>query len=112
EMFTDSDVRSAAKVVVIGQTVVDNLFSGDPNAAVGQSIKIQRQTFRVVGAFAAKGSAGLGNQDNVAVVPISSAWAYLTGRRGKNISQIVVEATGSGSVSGAQSEATQILLDR
>ena len=33
-MFTDSDVRNAAKVVVIGQTVVDNLFNGDPAAAV------------------------------------------------------------------------------
>jgi putative ABC transport system permease protein len=111
-MFTDSDVRNAAKVVVIGQTVVDNLFNGDPAAAVGQSIKIQRQSFRVVGAFAPKGSAGLGNQDNVAVVPITTAWDYLTGGRGKNISQIIVEATGSDRVSAAQSEATQVLLDR
>ena len=87
---SEGDVRSSAKVVVLGQTVVDNLFGGDPSAAVGKTIKIQRQSFRVVGTFAAKGSAGLGNQDNVAVVPISSAWAYLTGGRGKNIGQIVV----------------------
>ncbi len=109
-MFTADDVRSDAKVVVVGQTVVDNLFNGqDP---VGQSIKINRQSFRVVGTFAPKGSAGLGNQDNVAVVPISSAWAYLTGGRGKNISQIIIEATDSGSVTAAQQEATQILLNR
>ena len=110
--FTAGDVRSSAKVVVLGQTVVDNLFGGDPSAAVGKTIKIQRQSFRVVGTFAAKGSAGLGNQDNVAVVPISSAWAYLTGGRGKNIGQIVVQATSSDSVPAAQQEATQILLNR
>jgi putative ABC transport system permease protein len=110
--FTASDVRNSAKVVVLGQTVIDNLFGGDPNAAVGQTIKIQRQSFRVVGTFAPKGSAGLGNQDNVAVVPISAAWSYLTGGRGKNISSIIIEASSSDSVQAAQQEATQVLLNR
>ena len=110
QFFTADEVRNSAKVVVVGQTVVDNLFNGqDP---VGQSIKINRQSFRVVGTFAAKGSAGLGNQDNVAVVPITAAWAYLTGGRGKNISQIIVEADDSNHVTDAQQEATQVLLDR
>jgi putative ABC transport system permease protein len=109
-MFTADDVLNSAKVVVVGQTVIDNLFNGqDP---VGQSIKINRQNFRVVGTFAPKGSQGLGNQDNVAVVPITSAWAYLAGGRGKNITQIVVQATDSGSVTAAQQETTNILLDR
>jgi len=111
-MFTDSDERSSAKVVVIGQTVVDNLFGGDPNAAVGQTIKIQRQSFRVVGVFAPKGSGGLGNQDNIAVIPIGTAWAYLSGGRGRNISQIIVEATSSETVEAAQEETTQVLLNR
>jgi putative ABC transport system permease protein len=111
-MFTAADVTNSARVVVIGQTVVQNLFGGDPNAAVGQLIKIQRISFRVAGVFAAKGSAGLGNQDNVAVVPISTAWAYLTGGRGKNISQIVIQATSSDSIQTAENEATQILLNR
>ncbi len=110
--FSAGDVSSSAKVVVLGQTVVDNLFGGDPNAAIGQSIKIQRQNFRVLGVFAPKGSAALGNQDNVAIVPITSAWAYLTGGRGKNIGQIVIQATGSDSVTQAQQEATAILLNQ
>ena len=76
--------------------------SGGPDSAPGS----------LPARFAPKGSAGLGNQDNVAVVPISSAWAYLTGGRGKNISQIIVEATGSDAVQAAQQEATQILLNR
>ena len=111
-MFTDGDVRNSAKVVVIGQTVVDNLFGGDPNAAVNQTIKISRQSFRVVGVFAPKGAGGLGNQDNIAVIPISSAWAYLSGGRGRNIQQIVIEATSSDTVKTAQDETTQILLNR
>jgi putative ABC transport system permease protein len=111
-MFTAADVTDSARVVVIGQTVVQNLFGGDANAAVGQLIKIQRISFRVVGVFAAKGSAGLGNQDNVAVVPISTAWAYLTGGRGKNIGQIVIQASSSDSIQTAENEATQILLNR
>jgi putative ABC transport system permease protein len=107
--FTSADVQSNAKVVVVGKTVVDNLFQGqDP---VGQQIKINRQSFTVIGTFASKGSAALGNQDNVAVVPITTAWAYLTGGRGKNISQIVIEATSPDTVKAAQAEATTILLN-
>ncbi|MGI8563479.1 MAG: ABC transporter permease [Candidatus Dormibacter sp.] len=110
--FSASDVRSSARVVVLGQTVVDNLFGGDSSAAVDKSIKIQRQSFRVVGVLAAKGSGGLGNQDNVAVVPISTAWNYLTGGRGRNINQILIQASSSDATAAAQSEATQILLNR
>src|SRR5499427_1960591 len=111
-MFTDSDVRSAAKVVVIGETVVDNLFGGDPNTALDKTIKIQRQPFRVVGVFASKGSQGLGNQDNIAIVPITDAWSYLQGGRGKNISQIVIQAPSPDAVKTAQDEATQVLLNQ
>ena len=109
-MFTAQDVTSNSKVVVVGQTVVDNLFQGqDP---VGQQIKINRVSFTVVGTFASKGSAALGNQDNVAVVPITTAWAYLTGGRGKNINQIVIQATSADTVRAAQTEATDILLNQ
>jgi putative ABC transport system permease protein len=106
-MFTDQQVQSNSRVVVVGQTVVTSLFGGqDP---VGQQIKINRQTFTVIGTFATKGSAALGNQDNVAVIPITTAWAYLTGGRGKNISQIIIQATDSNSVKAAEQEAAGIL---
>jgi putative ABC transport system permease protein len=110
--FTAADVENSARVVVLGATVVDNLFAGDPTSAVGQTIKIQRQPFRVVGTFVPKGSNGLGNQDNVAVVPITAAWNYLLGGRGKYVGQIILEARDSASVGAEESEATQILLTR
>ena len=108
--FTADDVRANHRVVVIGQTVVDNLFpSTDP---VGQTIKINRQSFRVIGVFASKGGSGLGSQDNVVVAPITTVWAYLTGARGHVISQIVASATSAGTVSQAETEITTVLLER
>jgi putative ABC transport system permease protein len=109
-MFTADDVTSVHRVVVLGQTVVDNLFAGqDP---IGQTIKISRQSFRVVGVFAAKGGTGFGSQDNVVVAPITAVWAYLTGARGHVISQIVASAASPSAVTQAETEITTILLER
>ena len=108
--FTDDDVASQHRVAVIGQTVVSNLFgSTDP---VGQAIKINRQSFRVIGVFASKGGTGLGSQDNVVVAPITAVWAYLSGGRGKAISQIVASASSANTVTSAETEITAILLQR
>jgi putative ABC transport system permease protein len=108
--FTDDDVTSRHRVVVLGQTVVDNLFgSTDP---IGQTIKISRQSFRVIGVFAPKGGTGFGSQDNVVVAPITTVWAYLTGNRGKVISQIVASASSASTVTRAETEITTILMER
>ncbi len=108
--FTDNDVTARHRVVVLGSTVVANLFgSADP---IGQTIKISRQSFRVVGVFASKGGSGLGSQDNVVVAPITAVWAYLTGARGKVISQIVASAISASTVTQAETEITTVLLER
>ncbi|MGB2940587.1 MAG: ABC transporter permease [Candidatus Dormiibacterota bacterium] len=107
--FTDADVSDNSRVVVLGQTVVDNLFAGQE--PVGQTVKINRQNFRVVGVFASKGAGGLANQDDTAVVPITSAWNYLSGGRNQ-IQNIYVQASSSNSTSDASSEVTQVLLSR
>jgi putative ABC transport system permease protein len=108
--FTADDAAARHRVAVIGQTVATNLFgTADP---VGQTIKISRQSFRVIGVFASKGGTGLGSQDNVVVVPITTAWAYLSGSRGKTISQIVASASSASTVTKAETEITTILLQR
>ena len=108
--FSQDDVTANHRVVVLGQTVVDNLFgSTDP---IGQTIKISRQSFRVIGVFAPKGGTGFGSQDNVVVAPITTVWAYLTGARGKVVSQIVASATSASTVTQAETEITTILLER
>ena len=110
QFFTAADVQAERKVAVLGQTVVTNLFSGqDP---IGQSIKINRQTFRVVGVLAAKGGSGFSNQDDTVVVPITSAWSYLLGGRNRNVQQIFAEAASANLTSTANTEITQVLLDQ
>jgi len=110
QFFTAADVQAERRVAVVGQTVVTNLFNGqDP---VGQSIKINRQTFRVVGVLAAKGGSGFSNQDDTVVVPITSAWSYLLGGRNRNVQQIFAEAASVDFTSAANTEITQILLDQ
>src|SRR5437660_7064550 len=108
--FTQDDIAAQHRVVVLGQTVVQNLFGNtDP---IGQTIKINRQSFRVIGVFAAKGGSGFGSQDNIVVAPITAVWAYLSGGRGKGISQIVASATSPSAVTQAETEITTILLQR
>ncbi|MHB8572766.1 MAG: ABC transporter permease [Candidatus Dormibacteria bacterium] len=109
--FTQDDVTGSHRVVVIGQTVASSLFNGtDP---VGQTVKINRVGFRVIGVFASKGASGASNQDDLVVTPVSSAFAYLLGNRGGgNVSQIYIQAASANAMNDATSEATQILLDK
>lgn len=76
--FTDVDVRTMAKVAVLGQTVATNLFgSGDP---VGQIIRIRNTPYEVLGVLHAKGANMMGDdQDDLILLPWSSAMVRLTG---------------------------------
>jgi putative ABC transport system permease protein len=77
--ITAEDYRTAAKVVVMGQTVVRNLF-GDENP-VGVTIRISRVPFTVVGVVDVKGQNAWGrDQDDVLMVPLSTARRKLFGR--------------------------------
>ena len=65
DMFSDQDVQTAAKVCVIGKTVVDNLFPGGENP-VGRVIRFQKLPFRVVGVLKSKGYNSMGmDQDDL-----------------------------------------------
>jgi len=108
QFFTAQDVQAQRKVAVLGPTVVQNLFGGqDP---LGQTIKINRQIFRVVGVFQSKGSSGFTNQDDLVAMPITTAWSFLLG--GHSVQSIYVQAASSEATQSAESEITQILLDQ
>lgn len=71
--FTQPDVEAAARVAVIGQTVVDNLFDAGEEA-VGAVIRIKNVPFRVIGVLAPKGQSAQGSdQDDVIFIPFSTA---------------------------------------
>jgi putative ABC transport system permease protein len=78
EFFTDSDVRTAARVIVIGQTIADNLFTGmDP---VGQTVRVMNLPFRVTGVMVRKGQDQQGrDQDDIAFAPFTTVQKKLIG---------------------------------
>jgi putative ABC transport system permease protein len=70
--FSDSDVRSATRVVVIGQTVAENLFGEEE--PVGKTMRIQQSPFVVIGVLGAKGQSLDGrDQDDTVLIPLTTA---------------------------------------
>jgi putative ABC transport system permease protein len=106
--FTEADVAHHARVAVIGQTVVEELFGGqDP---VGQTMRANGVNFEVIGVLAAKGSNGVSNLDEIVAAPITTVQDSLSGYG--PIDSITVEATSESSLSAAEAEVTQILEQR
>src|SRR6185437_4811546 len=71
--FSAADEASGQPVAVIGQTVVQNLFTPTGTDPLGQTITINGQSYQVVGILQTKGGAGFSNQDDVVFVPFSAA---------------------------------------
>ena len=72
DMFTEQDIQTAAKVCVVGKTVVDNLFPDGSNP-VGKVIRFQKLPFRIVGVLESKGYNSMGmNQDDLILAPYTT----------------------------------------
>lgn len=109
--FTSSDEQSGANVAVLGQTVVDNLFTPLGIDPIGQQVRINNVTFTVVGTLASKGSTGFGaNADDIVYIPFSTAQQRLSGS--KFVSSIVLTADNSSDVNAVQSAAQALLEQR
>ncbi|MFA5786183.1 MAG: ABC transporter permease [Actinomycetota bacterium] len=78
KFFTNDDEEEHRKVVVLGATVVKNLF-GDNVDPVGLSVRFGGSTFRVVGVLQSKGTNGMQDQDDIVFAPISAVQDSLTG---------------------------------
>jgi macrolide transport system ATP-binding/permease protein len=72
EGLTQAEVDGHSSVVVLGDTTATDLF-GDSSLAVGKSVRINAVPFRVVGVLASKGTTGFGSQDDVGLVPLTTA---------------------------------------
>ncbi|MDD4052574.1 MAG: ABC transporter permease [candidate division Zixibacteria bacterium] len=109
ELFTEQDERSANKVCVLGQTVIDNLFPGqDP---VGQMIRIQKIPFRVVGTLKARGQTGMGqDQDDLIVAPFSTVQRKLLNNN--YIRMALVSAVTKERINEADTQISEILRQR
>jgi putative ABC transport system permease protein len=105
--FDQNQVRSAAKVVVLGPIAVNDLFGGDPVAALNQTVQINHQSFDVIGVMKPFGE----SVDNTAVMPLDTARRYIFGG-GDKLNQIIVQATQTAIVPAAQDQVIRILSDR
>ena len=106
--FTNADERNHSRVLVVGPTVVTQLFSGQN--PVGDSVKVNGTSYTIVGVTASKGSNGTSNQDDVAIAPLTAVQDTLTGYG--SLSQIVVQAKSRDQLNAAQTEVTDILDQR
>ena len=109
DFFSGSDVRSAARVAVIGQTVSDQLFGGMD--AVGQTIRVRNLPFRVVGVLAAKGQSSFGqDQDDTVLIPYTTAMKKLLSTT--YVPTVYVSATDQQTTYQAEDQVNEILRQR
>ncbi|MEO8505213.1 MAG: ABC transporter permease [Acidobacteriota bacterium] len=109
--FSDTDVKSAAKVAVLGRTVAQQLFpDGD---AVGELVRIRNVPFRVVGVLESKGGSTAGqDQDDLVVAPYTTVMKRLGGGNRSKISIVYVAAKSQSLVNQAQAEIEALLRQR
>ncbi len=105
--FSTGDQLGAAPVAVIGQTVVDNLFTPAGIDPIGQTVRINNQLFRVVGTLQSKGSSGFGNADDVIFVPSTAAQDRL--KNSLYVDQIQIQVDSSTNVAQVQQNVTTTL---
>ncbi len=107
--ISDRDVGSMTKVAVLGPQAATNLF-GDEIAPIGQSIRVNSQTLRVIGITVSKGGTGFNNPDDSVYVPLPTAQKQIFGVN--TLSTIAVEAKSQEVMTQAQDEIGYFLLGR
>jgi putative ABC transport system permease protein len=108
-MFTEQDVRGAAKVCIIGKTIVNQLFPNED--VVGKNLRIRDIPFKILGVLTPKGLSVMGSdQDDVLIVPYTSMMKRL--ERRTNLSSITVQAESSGVSDKIQRDIADLLRQR
>jgi len=109
--FTERDIASAAKVCVIGKTIVEKLFqTANP---IGQSIRIRNIPFQVIGVLETKGANMVGeDQDDLVIAPYTTVRKRLQGSNFSNVDVILASARSTQRMPEAEHEIRQLLLER
>ncbi|MDB6166693.1 MAG: hypothetical protein JWQ83_1833 [Lacunisphaera sp.] len=108
-MFSDQDIRSVAKVAIIGQTIVKELFPDDD--PIGQTLRIRNQPFRVVGVLQAKGLSVQGSdQDDVVIIPYTSAMKRVA--KQTMLRSINVQASSPDTIDNVQADIIALMRQR
>jgi len=104
--FTESEVKMREKVVLLGTTVARELF-GEANP-IGQTLKINLLNFKVIGILPAKGANTFHDQDDVAVIPVTTAMFRVFGK--EYVDTIYVEAKNPESINAAQTALSELII--
>ena len=109
--FTEEDVHAGKRVVILGQTVVDNLFPDtDP---IGKTMRVKNMSFKVIGVMEKKGSNSMGqDQDDLLIMPYTTVRRTLQNSVFNNVNQILVSLHDMGDLEEAKTEFTALLRQR
>jgi len=111
--ISQSDIEAGSKVVLLGQTVVDKLFGSNADPT-GQSVRIQKVPFQIIGVLARKGQSATGQDyDDAAFIPYTTFQAKIQGGLQKFIAgALMVSAVSSEATTRAQNQIATLLRDR
>ncbi len=108
EYFTERDLRSSAKVAIIGSEIAENLFPDE--SPIGEMIRIRNVPFKVIGVLEEKGQSAMGSSnDDVIYAPATTVLNRLAG--GRYINFIQASASNLDNIEAAQTELTNIMRD-
>jgi len=107
--ISDQNIRSMSKVAVLGPSARDDLFGENTNP-IGQTIRIKKIDFKIIGVTKAKGGSGFSNQDDMIFIPLSTSQRFLAGS--DYVSTISVQAIDQNSMTTMQEQITSLLLSR
>ncbi len=96
-------------VVVLGQTVVEDLFGSADVNPVGETVRVNRQNYNVIGVLKQKGTGGMGNQDNIVLMPLRTAQLKLGGAGTTTLRSISLSVKSADEMGLAQAQVTAIL---
>ena len=112
DFITEEHILGRASVVLLGPDVADALF-GHSDGVTGETVRIEGQPFRVIGVLESKGGGSFGSQDNVVIIPFTTAQARLIRRSTSDrVDVIFVQAVSGDVVTQASDEIAQILRTR
>jgi macrolide transport system ATP-binding/permease protein len=106
--FTDAENQSRARVAVVGATIVREVFGGA--SPIGERIKLNKVPFQVIGVLPPKGATGWRDQDDIVVIPVSTAMYRLLGKL--YVDSIELEARSAADVAPAEEAALALMVKR
>ena len=98
-------------MVILGADVANKLF-GHMDGVTGETVRIESQPFRVIGVLDAKGGSSFGSQDNIVLIPFSTAQSRLIRRSNNRIDRVLVQVVDADQVDQATQEISDILRYR